>query len=334
MKMDIKDNSDEAKKWREYSRKPLDEKRKRYKCGDHYVMLKDVLPWSKYHQENLYYFKSRIEKGKEISKKHTVDIKLNDKVSLWTGDITALEIDAIVNAANTTLLGGGGVDGCIHRAAGDNLFKECRKLRGCQTGEAKITLGHRLPAKYVIHTAGPMGKNRIKLQDCYKNCLQLAKQHGVKTLAFCCISTGIYGYPNKDAAHVALETVRQWLETDNNNDSVERIIFCTFLPKDTEIYERLLLCYFPCEDPQKEEMSPVSSNNRGTVSPSESPNKRESSPLHEPPEGEAAPPCVPSNKREASSSGAAMNENPSVEGPAVKVMPPSDTVESQNEEKM
>ncbi|EDO28038.1 predicted protein, partial [Nematostella vectensis] len=177
----------------------------------------------------------------EISKKHTVDIKLNDKVSLWTGDITALEIDAIVNAGNTIMLMFIGIDVDSY----PNKVYSGRGIFKCFFFNLSVLLkGSPYFGLDVIHTAGPMGKNRIKLQDCYKNCLQLAKQHGVKTLAFCCISTGIYGYPNKDAAHVALETVRQWLETDDNNDSVERIIFCTFLPKDTEIYERLLLCYF------------------------------------------------------------------------------------------
>merc|ERR1719494_455747 len=149
-------------------------------------------------------------------------------------------------------MGGGGVDGCIHRNAGSTLKKECSSLNGCNTGQAKITSGHRLPAKYIIHTVGPVGKSPSHLQNCYENSLQLAKEHEVRSIAFCCISTGVYGYPNKDAAYVALRTVRAWME--NNHQQMDRIIFCTFLAVDFQIYEELMATlYFPCEDTLKDE---------------------------------------------------------------------------------
>ena len=135
------------------------------------------------------------------------------------GDITALDVDAIVNAANTTLLGGGGVDGAIHRAAGPELLAECRTLGGCQPGEAKLTRGYRLPARFVIHTVGPFwtggerGEARI-LANCYRNSLQLAVKNRIRTIAFPAISCGAYGYPIREAARIAGDTTREFLATD------------------------------------------------------------------------------------------------------------------------
>lgn len=175
--------------------------------------------------------------------------KLDQKISVHDGDITKLEIDAIVNAANNTLLGGGGVDGAIHHAAGPMLKKECASLNGCETGEAKITCGYGLPAKYVIHTVGPIARGgvgeeqREALRSCYRNSLKMATENGARSVAFPCISTGIYGYPPEQAVHEALATVREYL--DAHHDKLDRVIFCVFLPKDKELYLQNLPLYFP-----------------------------------------------------------------------------------------
>ncbi|KAG7517177.1 hypothetical protein JOB18_000984 [Solea senegalensis] len=180
--------------------------------------------------------------------------KLDQKISLYTGDITKLEIDAIVNAANNTLLGGGGVDGAIHRAAGPVLKKECASLHGCETGEAKITCGYGLPAKYVIHTVGPIAQGgvgeeqRKALRSCYDNSLKTATEKSARSVAFPCISTGIYGYPPEKAVHEALATVREYL--DEHHDKLDRVIFCVFLPMDKELYMQNLPLYFPAASPE------------------------------------------------------------------------------------
>src|SRR2546428_4453558 len=158
------------------------------------------------------------------------------------GDITQQPVDAIVSAASTTLLGGGGVDGAIHRSAGPDLLEECRKIGGCPTGEARITEGYRLPAKYVIHTVGPVwsgGKRREPelLRACYVNSLKLANEHGIKTVAFPSISTGAYRYPIGQAARIAVETVREELRKPS---SVELVRFVCFSSADLEVYRALL----------------------------------------------------------------------------------------------
>jgi O-acetyl-ADP-ribose deacetylase (regulator of RNase III) len=157
-------------------------------------------------------------------------------------DITTLQVDAIVNAANESLLGGGGVDGAIHRAAGPELLAECRALRGCREGEAKITAGYRLLAKHVIHTVGPVwsgGSNgeRELLAACYHNSLQLAAGRKLNSIAFPGISTGVYGYPKEAATRVAVTTVREFVESPN---SLREIIFCCFSREDLELYQRML----------------------------------------------------------------------------------------------
>lgn len=140
--------------------------------------------------------------------------QLNNHVSLWHGDITKLRISSIVNAANETLLGGGGIDGAIHAAAGGGLWNECRNLGGCSTGESKITAAYELPCDHVIHTVGPRFTSTEEscplLASCYRTCLQTALSRGIRSICFCCISTGLYGYPQIEAADVATSTVRDW----------------------------------------------------------------------------------------------------------------------------
>src|SRR6266704_5643429 len=146
-----------------------------------------------------------------------------ERIDIVRGDITTLDVDAIVNAANSTLLGGGGVDGAIHRAAGAELLAECRTLGGCQPGEAKLNRGYRLPARFVIHTVGPVwtGGNRDEAQtlaNCYRNSLQLAVENGIKTIAFPAISCGAYRYPIREATQIALETTREFLASNDQID--------------------------------------------------------------------------------------------------------------------
>ena len=158
------------------------------------------------------------------------------------GDITTLIVDAIVNAANPSLLGGGGVDGAIHRAAGRRLLAECRTLGGCKTGEAKFTSGYDLPAKYVIHTVGPVwrgGKQGEpeKLRNCYRNSLEIARRHNFKSIAFPCLSTGIYGYPSKEAAEIAIAATKEHFA---GTDYAIEVIFCCFSQVDFDIYMDIL----------------------------------------------------------------------------------------------
>jgi O-acetyl-ADP-ribose deacetylase (regulator of RNase III) len=163
-------------------------------------------------------------------------------ITVKVGDITELHVDAIVNAANSSLLGGGGVDGAIHRAAGHRLLDECRTLGGCETGDAKLTGAYDLPASFVIHTVGPIWQGGQSgepalLESCYRRCFELALGHGVGTIAFPAISTGVYAYPGDDAAAVAASVMREF------DDRFAEIIACCFSEKDASIYRNMMNMY-------------------------------------------------------------------------------------------
>ncbi len=167
---------------------------------------------------------------------------MTDRIRIVAGDITQLQVDAIVNAANRSLLGGGGVDGAIHRAAGKELLEECRTLGGCRTGESKMTDAYRLPCKKIIHTVGPVwrggGHHEAELlASCYDTALRLAEAHGLKSVAFPCISTGVYRYPQREAARIAYETVKRLIRDGEYEGDV---VFCCFQDEDAEIYGKLM----------------------------------------------------------------------------------------------
>ena len=168
---------------------------------------------------------------------------MSTKLRAVRADLTTLAVDAIVNAANTTLMGGGGVDGAIHRAAGRELVHECATLNGCHPGDAKITRGYKLPAKHVIHTVGPVWRDGTRgeadtLASCYRRALEVAREHKLRTIAFPCISTGVYGYPPEEAATVAIKTVRNAVAEEP--EAFEEILFCCFSDGDLRLYEKQL----------------------------------------------------------------------------------------------
>ncbi|KAJ3813032.1 A1pp-domain-containing protein [Lentinula aff. lateritia] len=177
-----------------------------------------------------------------------------DRVSLFQGDITKLEVDSIVNAANKSLLGGGGVDGAIHKAAGRQLLEECRTLNGCDTGFSKITGAYRLPSKHIIHTVGPVysvSSVDIKAQQlasCYQTSIDVAVTNLLHHIAFPSVSTGIYGYPIEDATHIALNVVRKHFESGESSAKLDRVIFVVWSDKDKMVYESLIPEYFPPSD--------------------------------------------------------------------------------------
>ncbi|XP_029376593.1 ADP-ribose glycohydrolase MACROD2 isoform X2 [Echeneis naucrates] len=230
-----------------------EDRRKEYRRQD-FVSLDKIPTWREENRAN----------DKEDGKELTGGGGLSDKVSLYKGDITVLELDAIVNAANSSLLGGGGVDGCIHKAAGSCLYDECHSLNGCDTGKAKITCGYDLPARYVIHTVGPVARGHVgptetnDLTSCYQNSLSLMKENGLRTVAFPCISTGIYGFPNEPAAEIALNTVKSWIE--ENPDKITRVIFCVFLDTDFAIYKKKMPIIFQDNDTEVTEEQPKGDN--------------------------------------------------------------------------
>ncbi|XP_067942263.1 ADP-ribose glycohydrolase MACROD2-like isoform X2 [Watersipora subatra] len=217
-----------------FMKMPLDKKREQYACGKNYIA---------YNEYN-------------FPKPNHIERPNLNKVCVWRGDITTLEFDAIVNAANERMRGGGGVDGAIHKAAGLSLLQESIDLYkdGCKTGEAKITGGYKLPAKYIIHTVGPRDRSEAKLRSCYESVLRLVEDYDLQTVAFPCIATGVFGYPNEAAANVALTTVLNWLGA--HPQFTGRIVFCVFLPQDENIYHQLIQKRLPsqssellCEQP-------------------------------------------------------------------------------------
>eukprot|EP01112_Ceratiomyxa_fruticulosa_P007144 TRINITY_DN1845_c0_g1_i3.p1 TRINITY_DN1845_c0_g1~~TRINITY_DN1845_c0_g1_i3.p1 ORF type:complete len:354 (-),score=78.96 TRINITY_DN1845_c0_g1_i3:99-1160(-) len=240
---------DPVEMWRSEEALTIDERRGRYHCRSQYIKPEDILSWQGFLEEE--------KRSKFYKPPNPHDIvfppnkQFNKKLSLWQGDITRLEIDAIVNAANRGCLGGGGVDGAIHGAAGDGLYNECRTLGGCPTGFAKITRGYDLPSKYVIHTVGPIismspsKKDEALLASAYKSCLDIVKEFEIKTVAFCGVSTGVYNYPRESAARTALTTIRNWLEQPENFDSIDKIIICTFTSSDQYSYIDTMPLFFP-----------------------------------------------------------------------------------------
>ncbi|KAK9453733.1 A1pp-domain-containing protein [Dipodascopsis uninucleata] len=195
-------------------------------------------------------YRNGILKAARMTPRYPASAQLNNKISIYQGDITHLKVDSIVNAANNALGDGSGVNGAIHMSAGPDLDRECMKLNGCSTGDAKITKGYLLPASHVIHTVGPVyyghdpQEAERLLKSCYSRSLEVAMENGLHSIAFSSISTGIFGYPIQSAASVAISTVREFL--DNRPDcELDRVIFVLFSNKDVEIYKKTIPTIFP-----------------------------------------------------------------------------------------
>eukprot|EP00759_Apiculatamorpha_spiralis_P024217 PhF_6_TR27851/c3_g1_i2/m.40687 len=230
--------------------------RKRYQCGDRYVTAEKIPNWAQAISTTTTTTTTTAVAaplGELLkSSSYSYNTILNERIAVFKGDITTLEIDAIVNAANSSLLGGGGVDGAIHSASGPLLREECQALGGCVTGNTKITNGYKLPAKHVLHTVGPTGAGDEALKQCYETSLKLVDDNKLKSIAFCCISTGVFGFPLERATIIALQTVRAWLETKlaampepKNKEDLPYVIFCVFTNLEMATYEKYLNVIFP-----------------------------------------------------------------------------------------
>jgi O-acetyl-ADP-ribose deacetylase (regulator of RNase III) len=219
----------------------LEEKRALYKCKK-YIPVEKFIPWSEAGKK----VKSKIDSRYPLELNDPIykpNDSINKKISLYQGDITALEIDAIVNAASPGLKGGGGMDAAVHSAAGPFLMKECKSFDGCAPGETRLTKGYKLPGKNVLHSVGPLGKESEILTSCYKTSCDLIEKHGLKTVAFSCIGTGAFGFPLPDATKIACATMREWMES--HQESVDLIIFCVYSNKELDEYKKNLATYFP-----------------------------------------------------------------------------------------
>lgn len=241
------------------------EKRDSFYADTAYVQLDEIATWTDFCATNAGWLKELYPPAAADGGLTTLDDRflfevdptLNDKVSTFVGDITNLEVDGVVNAATDSLLGGRGVDGAIHSAAGKQLLEECRALGGCKPGDAKTTAGYRLPAKYVVHTVGPRTKDVATLRSCYLSCMREMVRHGMRSIAFCCIATGVYGFPHERAVHVALRTVRRYLEALKRSktiDLVDRIVFCLYRSVDVRQYQRWMQVYFPMDQATEDEV--------------------------------------------------------------------------------
>ncbi|KAI9805092.1 MAG: hypothetical protein M1825_000926 [Sarcosagium campestre] len=215
---------------------------------------------------SLLYKLGRLQQAPTLVSNSSSIRSLNDKIGLLRHDITKLKVDCIVNAANESLLGGGGVDGAIHVAAGRELLAECQKLGGCRSGSAKITNAYKLPCKKIIHAVGPrysMAKqtntHTSLLQGCYRTSLELAVDHGMGSIAFPALSTGIYGYPSLEAARVALGEVSRFLRTERGQ-RLEKVVFCNFQMQDVSAYEKLIPEFFPPPSERKAELRQSNGN--------------------------------------------------------------------------
>ena len=208
------------------------------------IPLSDIKTW----EEMGPILSKTVCKPAESSILYTANSEINSLISLLpNGDSTVLEVDAIVNAANSMLLAGGGICGAIHRAAGPELEEACIKIGHTETGNVAVTPGFNLPAKYVIHAVGPIGEKPKALEKTYKSILKCIDGEKIRSVALCCISTGIYGYPILPATKIALKVVREYLEVEENRKMVDRIVFVVFLNRDVNVYKNLLYLYFPFE---------------------------------------------------------------------------------------